>query len=124
MGLTQVKAAAAAAENFLHRAAEVDVDGVETRLDEFLRTGGELLRLCAHQLPADRPLFVRNVQEMPVAIAVLFHRHEKLVEHYFAHGIRRSVPTSEQPHRPVAIARQRRLHDWKADCEGTELEGR
>src|SRR5262245_4505808 len=34
VGLAEMKAAAAAAENFLHRAAEIDVDHVKTRLDE------------------------------------------------------------------------------------------
>ena len=69
VGLAQVKAAAAAAEHFLHRAAEVDVDHVEAALDQPQRGRAELLGLGAHELPADGMLFVGDVQEVAVAAA-------------------------------------------------------
>ena len=43
-------AAAAAAEDFLHRAGEVQVDRVEARGDQFAGGLSELLRVVAHQL--------------------------------------------------------------------------
>ena len=30
------------------------------------------------------------------------------------------MPPREHPHRPIAVARERRLHDWRADQHATD----
>ena len=57
-GLAQQKPAAAASQHFFDRAAEVDVDDVEARLDQPQSGRPELLGIGPHQLPADGVLFV------------------------------------------------------------------
>jgi hypothetical protein len=110
-----VEAAAAAAEDFFHGAAEVDVDDIEAGLDEFFCARGKLLGLGAHELTADGALFVGDVEEVPIAVAIFFHRDEELIEHHFADGVRRTVAACEEAHGPVAVAGEGGLDDWEAD---------
>ena len=42
---------------------------------------------------------------------------------HLAQRVRRPVPPGEGPHRPVAVAGQRRLDHRKADLHGTDLQG-
>ncbi len=119
--LAEVKSTPATAENFFHRAAEVDVDDVEAGFDQLECAARELVRLGTHQLSADGAFVVGEMQEMAVAMAVVFHRDQKLVEHHFAERIRSTVASSEQPHRPVAIAGECSLNDGEANFERTDF---
>ena len=86
--LAQMKSAPAAAQHFLHRAAEVDVDHVEAALDQPQCGRRELLRVGPHQLPAGRMLFVGDVQKVPIPPPRL-QVDDELVEHHFAERVRR-----------------------------------
>src|SRR5262249_48698149 len=121
--LAQVKSATATPQNLLHRAAEIDVDHVEARLDELLCPERKLLGLGAHELPADRMLFVRDVKNMP-RLQAIFERDQKLVEHHLAERVRRAMPAREHAHARIAIAAERGLHDRKADVDVAEAEMR
>src|SRR5262249_38285219 len=61
-GLREQESAATAAQHFLDGATEVDVDDIESALDQFDRGQRELLGLGAHELPADGMLVGRDVE--------------------------------------------------------------
>ncbi len=121
--LSQMKSAAAFAKHLLHRAAEVDVNHVEARLDQPRRPGRELLRLGPHQLPADGMLLVARIEAMPRP-GPLLQAHQELIQHHLANCIRRPQPASNHPHRPIAIAGQGRLHDGEIELYVSELNRR
>ena len=114
-----MKAAATAAEYFLHGAAEIDVDHVEATFDQPDRGRPELFRIGAHELTAGRMLFLRDVQEMTIPPARL-ELDDEFVEHHFANRIRSAESPSDHTHRHVAVARERRLHDRKVELQRTE----
>jgi len=108
-----MKPAPAAAEHFLHRASEVDVDHLEAGLHQRHGPGGELLRLGAHQLPTHRPLFRRVVQKTLRPPSARLDTDEELVEHHLAQRVRRPVSPGDDAHRPVAVTGEGRLDDGK-----------
>ena len=114
IGLPQVVAASALADDFFHRTPEVDVDDVEPGGDEASCALGEQFGLGSHQLPADRPFVFAAIEQMAVAPAVL-ESHEELVEHHFAERIRGAVSPGDQAHRPVAVAGKCGLGDWRGE---------
>jgi hypothetical protein len=96
------------AEDLLHGAAEVDVDDVEARLDQPHRRRREGVGVGAHQLAADGMLTGIHGDPGEVAPVGADHHHER-VEQHLADRVGRAVPPRQQPHRQVAVARQRRL---------------
>ena len=64
-GLAKMIPAPATADRRLHRAAEIDVDDIETGVDESLRSELKLSWVGAHQLATDGVIFVRDVQMPP-----------------------------------------------------------
>lgn len=119
--LAEMKAATTAAEHLLDGATKVDVDDVESRFDQLQGSGRELFRLGSHQLAADGMLFVADVQEMPRPLPLL-DGDQELVEHHLANRIARPMPPRDHSHRPIAVTRQRRLDDRKADLYVADLE--
>src|SRR6185436_20005577 len=65
-------------------------------------------------------LFVGHVQEVPIPPSRL-ELNDELIEHHFAQRIWRTVPPSDQPHRHVAVARERSLHDREIQPQGTDV---
>ena len=82
--------------------------------DQPQRRRAEIVRIGPHQLPADRMLFVGDPQP-PLILAGVARLDQELIEHHLAQRVRRPEPPRNHPHRPIAIARQRRLHDGKVD---------
>jgi hypothetical protein len=110
VGLGEQVAAAAPAEDLLHGAAEVDVDDVVALGHQPPRGRREVVGVRAHQLAADGMLLGRHGQPGEVAAVGADGGHE-LVEEHFAERVGRTVPPRQHPHRPVAVAREGRLHD-------------
>ncbi len=81
--------------------------------------GPKVVGICPHQLPADRMFFVADAQLAAILRSVRGFE-KKLVEHHFAQRVRRAEPPRDDPHRPIAIARQRRLHDGEIERDGTD----
>ena len=115
-------AAAAAPQDLLHRAGEVQVDHVEADGDEFHGRQDELLGPVAHQLRAAGVLVVADVEE-PLRLGTLGHVDDELVQEHFAERVGGAQPPGDLPHRPVGIAAQRRLHGGKLDNHGTKMKG-
>ena len=112
--LAQQIAAAAAAEDLLHRAGEVQVDHVEAGGDQFAGGQGELLRVVAHQLRTAGVVVVADAEEPP-RLRPLGHVDDELVQEDFAERVRGAQSPGDPPHRPVGVAAQRRLHGGKVD---------
>ena len=114
-------AAVAAAEDFFHRAGEVQVDRVESRGDQLAGGLGELLRVVAHQLRAAGVVVVADA-EKPPGLRPLGHVDDKLVQQDLAERVRGAQLPGDPPHRPVGVAAQRRLHGGKVDQNRTKME--
>ncbi len=114
LDLAQQVAAPAAAKHLLHRAAEVDVDHVEAGRHEPRRRGAEIVGIGPHQLPAHGVFFVAGAQ-VPIGPPPVRDLVDELVEHHLAQRVRGPQPPRDHAHRPIAIARQRRLHHGKVE---------
>ena len=114
-------AATALAEDFSHRAAEVDIDRVEPRFHQLQRSGGELARITAHQLRPDRMIFVRHPDE-PLCLLPFGHVEHKAVEQHLRHGVSGPQPPCDNPGRPVGIPTHRGQHDGELDGHRPEAE--
>ncbi len=55
-------------------------------------------------------------------LAALGDVEDELIEHHLADGVRRAQPAGDHPHRPVAVAAQRRLDDGKVDGQGAYVQ--
>ena len=104
-GLSQMIAAAAAADGRLDRASEIDVDDVEPGGDQFSGGRPELNGIRPHELAADGVLFVGDLQMAPRAAAVLQVEH-KPVDHDLGECVGRPQAPRDDAHRPVAISAQ------------------
>ena len=107
-GLREKVATAAAAEHLLHGAAEIDVDYIVAFGHEPAGGRGEVIGIGSHQLATDG-MFIRRDRESGRGLPAVLRLGDEPVEEHFANGIRGPVATGDQPHRPVAVARQRRL---------------
>ena len=126
-GLREQEAAPAAAQDLLHRAAEVDVDHVVALRHEPAGRRGEIVGVRPHQLAADGVLFLGQRESGGCLMPPLGRRHE-LIEQHLAQRVGRTVSPGEHPHRPVAVARERRLHERRrerhaADRKRASLQG-
>ena len=63
----------------------------------------------------------RSVTLVPIAVAI-FERDQKLIEHHFAQRVRSAMPPRDQPHRPIAVAGERGLHDGEADLQRADAQ--
>ena len=115
-----MKTTTAASQHLFNRATEVDVDHVESMLDKSQRRGPKLLGVGTHKLAAHGVLFCGHVHEVMI-LAPLFNLQNKLVEHHLAKRVRSSQPPSDHPHRGIAVATERRLHNWKVERNIADL---
>lgn len=83
-------------------------------LDETLRRGTELAGIRPHELPGDGMLLFVDVHNV-VRARALANLQDELIEQNFAQRIWRAQAASDQPHRRVAVATERRLHDGKVE---------
>ena len=113
-GLREEVAAAAAAEHFLHRAAEVDVDDVVALGHEPLGGRRKVVGIRAHQLAADGMFLVGHREAGEVAAVGADGGHE-LIEEHLAERVGRAVAAGQHPHGAVAVAGEGRLHDGRRD---------
>lgn len=119
--LSQMESAAAASEYFLYGASKVDIDDIETGFHQFYRTCSKLLGFGTHQLPGHRVLFFTDMQKMAGTFAFL-KLHKEFVEHHLANRVGSSLSLGDDPHRPVAVARQGRLDHRKIQGQVADLE--
>jgi len=115
-GLHQMAAASALAD-FLHRAGQIYIDHIITKLHQNLRTGSNLIRMRTHELPCDRMIRINQFRRFQTTTAI----DEKLIEHRLGDSERRAMPARHQPHRSIGIARQARLKKWSIDCQLAHL---
>ena len=117
--LAEQVAAAAAAEDFLDGAAEVDVDDVEARLDEPPGRRREVVGVRPHELAAHGVLLVGDGHAGEVALVPADHGHER-VEQHLAEGVGGAEPSREDPHRQIAVAGEGRLHHGRGEGDAAE----
>ena len=117
--LAEQEAAAAPAEHLLHRAAEVDVDHVVAGRGHLRGSRAEFFRIAPHQLSAHQMIVCGDAEKSQTILAAGLQNHP--IEHHLAQGIRRTQLASDAPHGPIAVARQRSLHDRKSDLDVTDL---
>ena len=117
-----MKTAAATSHRRFHRTTEIDVDDIETGLDEFQRGRPEFRGVRAHQLPADGVFFIRDVQMMPCSLPI-FEVDQESVDFDFGQCVRRTQASSHDSHRSVAVATERGLHDRKSHLDWADHQG-
>ena len=122
LGHAEEIAAAAAAEHLLHRAAKVDVDHVEARRDEPPRRRREIVGIRPHQLPTDGMLVVGDRDPGEVSLVRADHGHER-VEQHLAECVGGAVLPGQQPHRQIAVAGERGLHDRRRERHAPDRKG-
>jgi hypothetical protein len=87
--------------------------------DQLRGRAAELLGLGAHQLPADG-MVVRADLQHPVA--ELPPEEDQLVEDDLGHGELGAPAAGDDAHRPIGVARQRRLDGGKPELKGPDLQ--
>ncbi len=121
--LAQVEPAAAPSQDLLDRAAKIDIDHIETGLDEPFGRRSESDRIGAHQLSADWMLLVGHV-ECPPARTGAAKVDQQPVEHDFADRVGGAELPGNDPHRAVAVAGQSGLDNGKVELDCADRQAR
>ena len=119
--LAEVKTAAVPAEDLLDRAAEINVDPVETPVQNPPRGRGEFFRRDAHQLRPDRVVVLLAAQKSAGFFAS-GDGNDELVEHHLADRGRGSMTPRDLPLGPVTHAAQGRLNAREADRDRADFQ--
>ena len=113
--------APATPQHLFHRAGEVQIEHVEAGGDEFQGGGRELLGHGPHQLRPAGMLVVAHPQKT-LRLVPFGHIDHELIEQHLAEREGRAQPPGDRPHRPIAVAAQRRLHYREVDGNRAETE--
>ena len=116
-----MKATTTPPQDFLDRAAKVDVDHVEASFHQSQCTGSKLLGFGAHQLSADWMFVIANVEEVTVFLTWLDFDQEA-IKHHLAEGICGAVLAGNYAHGPIAVTRQRGLDNRKTNCNVADMQ--